>query len=164
MQESPSALVHDGSRSILLAYGDGDVRDAITELLRLEGYPVQVAAHGRQALELLLRMHPPKLLLLGTFLWHLDERQLLEEAQRAGRLASTAVILLRTCRQRPPPPGLAAVLDLPCDMGELLATVRRYADEQAPAAPAPRRGERGRPVSDISRADAHGPARIAERT
>jgi CheY-like chemotaxis protein len=49
-------------RPVLVVDDDRGIREAIAEMLALEGYPVQTAGDGQEALQLLERMRPSLLI------------------------------------------------------------------------------------------------------
>jgi len=62
----------DGSRLILLVEDDFILRSALSELLRDEGYSVECAANGVEALRRVLQPPRPGLVLLDIMMPHMD--------------------------------------------------------------------------------------------
>jgi CheY-like chemotaxis protein len=124
MQTRPKPV--DGSRLILLVEDDFILRSALSELLRDEGYAVECAANGVEALRRLLQPPRPGLVLLDIMMPHMDGLTF-----RATQLALPsvadlpAIVMSAVDRIR----GLGAMrfaraLTKPIDTAGLLASIR----------------------------------------
>ncbi|WP_437533453.1 response regulator [Sorangium sp. So ce726] len=79
---------------ILVVEDDLDIRSILTQLLVFEGYDVEEAADGAEALALLRRDVPPALILLDLMMPIMDGWQLRAELQRDPALASIPVVIV----------------------------------------------------------------------
>jgi CheY-like chemotaxis protein len=83
------------NRGTVLIVDDNDgVREALTELLELEGYTVFGAANGKEALDQLQRLPPPCVILLDLRMPVMDGREFRREQQKVAALAAIPVFLL----------------------------------------------------------------------
>ncbi|WP_438027678.1 response regulator [Sorangium sp. So ce233] len=79
---------------ILVVEDDLDIRSILSQLLVFEGYDVEEAADGAEALALLRRDQPPALILLDLMMPVMDGWQLRAELQRDPALASIPVVIV----------------------------------------------------------------------
>jgi CheY-like chemotaxis protein len=119
----------DAAGPILLVEDDPATREAVAELLQSEGYAVRSAANGRQALEVLARSEPPRLILLDLMMPVMDGWQFLAELRRGEDAGArrTPVVLLSGLGFIRGAPGVADFLRKPIDAAALLGCVRRFA-------------------------------------
>jgi len=112
--------------TILLAEDNSDTRDAIAQVLVVEGYTVVTAVHGRQALEHLQGGLRPALILLDLMMpvmdgWEFRRMQLSEPA-----LAAIPVVLI-SAHDEVARAGdtlrAAGVVRKPVDIEEMLRTI-----------------------------------------
>lgn len=82
------------SRSILLVEDDEIVRRAIQMVLEWEGYQVECASNGQEALDALRGGSRPALILLDVMMPVLDGEQFRQEQLRDPRIASIPVIVV----------------------------------------------------------------------
>ena len=79
----------------ILIVEDHDLtRDALIVLLEAAGYRVTAAAHGQEALDLLMNGEPPSLILLDLMMPVMDGRTFRKHQLRMPSLASIPVVLL----------------------------------------------------------------------
>jgi DNA-binding response OmpR family regulator len=79
--------------TILVVDDDADIRQLVTELLRLSGYDVSTAGNGRQALDRLGAGPLPSLVLLDVQMPELDGWDALRTIRSRAETASLPVIL-----------------------------------------------------------------------
>lgn len=117
-------------RTILVVEDDFDVRESLRDSLEDEGYRVDAAADGLEALEY-LQSHPaPSLILLDWMMPRCDGAEFLERRSADPVIASIPVVLLTADSRRKGAPGVpegGAFLTKPVMLRELLATVERFA-------------------------------------
>lgn len=123
------ALSLNGGRSqILIVEDDTDLREALTQVLRDEGYDVVEAAHGREALDCLRDGRRPSLILLDLTMPVMNGWQF-RTAQRADpTLSSIPVIVLsagQDLAKQMPVLGLREFIRKPIDLTSLLDSVSR---------------------------------------
>jgi DNA-binding response OmpR family regulator len=121
--------------AILVVDDDPDIRDSISEILDLEGYPVQAAADGAEALRL-AEQHRPALVLLDMWMPVLDGRGFAREFRaKHGHAASILVMTAsRDAAVTASEIGAEGYLAKPFGMNELVGAVRELcAGGRAPA-------------------------------
>lgn len=113
-------------RRVMLVEDDDDVRVALAGVLQDEGFTVDEARHGREALERLGRSELPSLILLDLMMPVMDGWAF-RAAQRADtRLAKIPVVVLTALPDAHLPPlDATEVLRKPLDVPRLLDTVDR---------------------------------------
>ncbi|WP_437939537.1 response regulator [Sorangium sp. So ce341] len=79
---------------ILVVEDDLDIRSILSQLLAFEGYEVEEAADGAEALAMLRRDGPPALILLDLMMPIMDGWQLRAELQRDPELSSVPVVIV----------------------------------------------------------------------
>ncbi len=84
--------------TILLVEDDPATRGAMKMVLEWEGYRVECAANGREALDRLYAGERPALILLDLNMPVMDGRQLHEEMRRDPGLASIPVVTVSAAR------------------------------------------------------------------
>jgi CheY-like chemotaxis protein len=109
--------------SILLVEDDPATRGAIKMVLEWEGYRVECAANGREALGRLTAGERPALLLLDLNMPVMDGRQLREEMQRDPALASIPVVTVSAARDAGAVEG-AGCVHKPFEPAELLEAIQ----------------------------------------
>ena len=113
-----------GGKRILLVEDDEITRGAIKMVLEWEGYQVDCAGNGREALDYLHNQDKPALILLDVMMPVLDGEQFREEQKRDPALAPIPVVVVSAL-------DAAAWLDAaghvrkPFQVEELLAAIRR---------------------------------------
>ncbi len=88
------------SPSVLVVDDDADIREAIAELLEDHGYQVVLAAHGAEALELLVSGRvQPRVMLLDLMMPVMDGWRLMAELRaRGGTLSLPKVVVFSAYR------------------------------------------------------------------
>lgn len=114
-----------GSRTIIVADDDEDIRECVASVLRDEGLDVRVAHHGRAALDLLdLLGDDHCVLLLDLMMPVMTGIEALESLRREGRIPALPVIVCSASKQcEAPPPGVRHVIKKPIDLDHLLALI-----------------------------------------
>ncbi|WP_437591425.1 response regulator [Sorangium sp. So ce1000] len=113
---------------ILVVEDDLDIRSILTQLLVFEGYDVEEAADGAEALALLRRDGPPALILLDLMMPIMDGWQLRAELQRDPQLASIPVVIVSAdvrVEQEASRLRVAGLLKKPLQIEPLLEMVHR---------------------------------------
>ena len=124
--------MNDRANTILIVEDDTSTRDGLMAFLEAEGFSVMGAANGRQALDLLAGIAPPRLILLDLMMPVMDGWQFLAERRRepASRSGSQ-VVLLSGLGFINGAPDVADFIRKPIDMDTLLACVRRFCGNPA---------------------------------
>ncbi|MDB4946889.1 MAG: response regulator [Labilithrix sp.] len=82
-------------RRVLVVEDDRDIRETLEEVLVAEGYTVEVASNGQEALERLRAAEPlPNLILLDLMMPVKDGLAFREEQQRDPLLAEVPIVIM----------------------------------------------------------------------
>lgn len=110
---------------ILVVEDDQDIREAVSELLEMEGYHTVSSTNGQEALEQLHRMdHRPCLILLDVMMPVMDGYTFMDRLLHEGPLADIPVVI--TSASHNPPEGARACVNKPFDLSRLLAVVKQF--------------------------------------
>lgn len=118
-------------RLVMLVDDDKDVRDALAELLREEGYEVTVASSGRDALSQLEAGVTPSLMLVDVMMPEMDGFELCERCSPNPRLLPVPRFLLTATphlEERAAKASALGILEKPVAVERLLEVVQRFAD------------------------------------
>ena len=118
--------------SILVVEDDEGAREALSDILREEGFDVRLAANGREALEQLEGGMRPCVILLDLVMpvmdgWEFRQRQLRHE----GLAPIPVVVLTATTGDGPEAVPASDVLRKPVDFDALLARVETHCVRRA---------------------------------
>ena len=114
---------------ILVVEDDDDIRDSLKELLEEEGYQVDTAANGEQALNR-LRGEAPQLILLDLMMPVMDGWEFRRHQKADPEMSQVPVIVLSALDQgRAAGLDPAAFLKKPLDFDRLLQLVRHYCSD-----------------------------------
>jgi len=118
MNASTAAKVE---HSVILVVEDEEAsRETLRELLELEGFEVETAANGKEALDKLQSLEPC-VMLLDLFMPIMDGWQLLDQLRSDGRLANMTIVV--TTSAETDTPTDVPVFHKPLDFDRLLRTV-----------------------------------------
>ena len=110
---------------ILVVEDDQDIREAVSELLEMEGYHTVSSTNGQEALDQLHRMdHRPCLILLDVMMPVMDGYTFMARLRHEGPLADIPVVI--TSASHNPPEGASACVHKPFDLSHLLAVVKQF--------------------------------------
>jgi CheY-like chemotaxis protein len=114
---------------ILLVEDDVAIRETVAECLVAEGYRVDAAEHGADALARLARGERPALLLLDLVMPVMNGAELIARVRADPRLSGLRMLLMTAAFTAPGPdlPKVDATLVKPFDLDDLLAAVGRLA-------------------------------------
>lgn len=113
------------NRSVLVVEDDNDVRDTLGEFLADEGYQVETATNGQEALEH-LKQHKPGLVLLDLMMPIMNGWEFLEKRNSDKELSRVPVLVLSAVPGKPYVPGALACLKKPIDLHRLMDFVELY--------------------------------------
>jgi CheY-like chemotaxis protein len=108
----------------LLVEDDGDIRDTISDLLRIRGFSVVTATHGAEALVMIASGDLPGLILLDLQMPVMDGWDFLASLRRL-ELPRIPVIALSATLTRAPP-SVDAFCAKPVELQRLLWLIKRY--------------------------------------
>lgn len=126
--------------TILVVEDEFAIREALTEFLEEEGYTVDGASNGQEALDYLASSPPPALILLDLRMPIMNGAQFLEIQRRDPALASIPVVLLSadsSGQHEVEADAVAEYLDKPVRLTNVLDIVARYCSAE-PTGPARR--------------------------
>lgn len=119
-KKTPRVLIVDDEEALL---------DALGRLLDSEGYEVETARNGKEALEKLATMAPPGLILLDLKMPVMDGWQFLAARAAESPTLRVPIVLLSGLGFIPNAPGVADFLSKPINPSRLLACVQRFCGE-----------------------------------
>lgn len=114
---------------VFLVDDDEALLDALGGLLESEGYEVETARNGKEAIEKLATTPPPGVILLDLKMPVMDGWQFLAARSADPAAPPVPVVLLSGLAFIPNAPGVADFLSKPIDSSRLLACVRRFCGE-----------------------------------
>jgi CheY-like chemotaxis protein len=109
-----------GFGSVLLVEDDADIREALTDVLRMERWTVEPAANGKLALERLRTGPPPDLMLLDLMMPVMDGFELLEALRGEAGPSTVVLSASRDMDRVRAHPLVRATLGKPVEIGVLL--------------------------------------------
>ncbi|MET0594658.1 MAG: response regulator [Polyangiaceae bacterium] len=124
--------------NILIVEDDDDIREALTQILELEGYVVREAVNGREALELTAKGPTPDLILLDLMMPVMDGWQFRAEQLKDPVLSKVPVVVISAdagVHEKVTTFGAAAVLPKPISLDRLLRAVESLCPPPRRAAP-----------------------------
>jgi CheY-like chemotaxis protein len=133
---SPEAQANRNCRSILVVEDDQDIRESLTEVLQVEGYDVEGAINGREALEKLRRKPKPCLILLDLMMDEMNGWEFLEAQRKEGGTIATIPVVVITAAGESKIQTLEgrtqAVMKKPIDLEALLDWITRFCGPPEP--------------------------------
>jgi CheY-like chemotaxis protein len=111
---------------ILIVEDDDDIREALTQILELEGYVVREATNGREALDICAKQPTPNLILLDLMMPVMDGWQFRSEQMKDPVLAKVPVVVISadaSVHEKVASFGAATVLPKPISLDRLLRAV-----------------------------------------
>jgi DNA-binding response OmpR family regulator len=130
---------------ILVADRNRHVREFLHRELSAAGYRVEVAGDGREVLDILLRDHPPDLLILDLELPYPGGVHLLEELQARERLVPVVIHTFPTdAANHPAVQQVAAFVEKSGNTDHLKAVVEEVLERSYPHRPHAPRGDPSR--------------------
>ena len=116
---------------IFIVDDDEALLDALGGLLDSEGYEVETARNGKEAMEKLATSPQPGLILLDLKMPVMDGWQFLAARSAESVAPRVPIVLLSGLPFIPNAPGVADFLTKPIDSSRLLACVQRFCGEPA---------------------------------
>jgi len=119
---------------VLVVEDDDDIREVMQEALSAEGYSVDVARDGLDALGKLDSQVPPPLILLDMMMPRMDGESFLKALRGRPALADATVIVISgnaAAREKARQLAASACLVKPFELEELLSVIRRLTRSEA---------------------------------
>jgi CheY-like chemotaxis protein len=114
----------DGKSTILVVEDEEESRDSLREILEFEGYTVETAVNGREALATLNTSGDRIcIMLLDLFMPVMDGWQVIDQLRADGRLDQTRIVIITSAPYRAPA-GLP-VFEKPLDLDKVMSAVQR---------------------------------------
>lgn len=114
------------AQEVLVVEDDADIRDALKEVLELEGYQVITANDGQQGLEALKKSNPC-VILLDLMMPVMNGWQFLTELRKSPNQAKTPIIVITAADPRATEDIQAEqILQKPLELDMLLKAVGRF--------------------------------------
>jgi CheY-like chemotaxis protein len=113
------------SGRVLVVEDDQEIREILAEVLIDQGYLVETATNGREALD---RIHAcrPCVMLLDLMMPVMDGWELLTELEAEGSVPSLPVVVVSAAHEAEPPKGVRRYLRKPVPIERLLEAVKTY--------------------------------------
>lgn len=112
---------------ILIVDDDGDTREALAELLSMEGFEVLEAGDGSDAFERLRTAEPPDLILLDLVMPKMDGWQLHAEILKDESLAPIPVVVMTAAQDKVwRTVNVREVLKKPFTLSHMLEAISRH--------------------------------------
>ena len=125
-RDRPGDRVATEPKVVLIVDDEQDLLDVTSFVLESEGYRVQTARDGGEALALLRAGMRPELVLLDMMMPVMNGWEFLEAVAQAPALRAIPIVVL-TAAGSAGIPGAVAVLRKPFDLGVLVEVVERHA-------------------------------------
>ena len=119
-------------RTVLVVEDDEAIREAVVEVLRDDGYRVNTAKNGADAIEVLDRAPPPCVVLVDLMMPVMTGWELVTRMRSREALASVPVVVTSAASDRSPP-GVDRVLQKPISLNALLSAVNEFCGAGAAA-------------------------------
>lgn len=116
-------------KSILVVEDDSDIRETLKLTLEVEGYRVESAAHGQEALERLQDMPRPCLILLDLMMPVMSGFQFLAVKEKNITIAPIPVVIVSAFSEEARKVNTQGFVKKPVDLEILLPLVRHYCDK-----------------------------------
>lgn len=114
---------------VLVVDDDPAIRGLVAEALRSEGYTVDLAAHGREALEA-MRARKPATVVLDLMMPVMDGFTFMDACHREALCRDVPIVVISAAQdalKKLPEQPVQAWIQKPFDLGHLIQTVGRYA-------------------------------------
>lgn len=117
--------------TILIVEDDFAIRESLREFLSLEGYSVEVATDGRNALGVLNQIVAPSIILLDLMMPVMSGQEFLEELRKDPRYAPVPVLVLSAVGHLTKVELANGFIKKPIDLMALLNNIKKLCDPRA---------------------------------
>ena len=111
---------------LFLIEDEPDIRETLREVLEMEGYEVETARNGQEAIDALRRLPTPELILLDMLMPVMNGREFRDRQLEVPRLRDVPVIVMSADPSQKDFDDQALHLPKPVDLTELLLAVRGF--------------------------------------
>jgi CheY-like chemotaxis protein len=111
-------------KHVLIVEDDGSLRETLAEVLRSEGFDVECAVDGSDALKQLRHQHEPCLVLLDMMMPRVNGWDVIAELERSGRAAQFPIVIM-TATPEDLPAGYP-VIRKPASLSAITQAVERH--------------------------------------
>jgi CheY-like chemotaxis protein len=121
--------VTTAKRRAFVVDDDDDMREALRDTLAAEGYEIDVARDGQEALDYLRANPAPPVILLDWNMAPMSGPQFMAEVAKDAALSKIPVVLLTADSRvtgKATPAGFAGTLSKPVMLEDLFAVISRY--------------------------------------
>jgi CheY-like chemotaxis protein len=113
-----------GKSTVLVVEDEKESRETLKDLLEFEGFQVQTAVNGREAMDILNASGDQIcIMLLDLFMPVMDGWQVIDQLRNDGRLDQTKIVIITSAAYRAPS-GIP-VFEKPLDLDKVMSEVQR---------------------------------------
>jgi CheY-like chemotaxis protein len=116
------------SKPVLIVEDDRDIREPMRELLIEEGYNVECASTGKEALQMIQKSMAPGIILCDLMMPHMNGIEFVKSLREYDKEATKAVVILSAANHAKSAAEELGVgfLRKPIDLEDLLKMVQQY--------------------------------------
>ncbi len=113
-------------RCVLVVEDDHDIRESIVEMLKFEGYEVDSATNGKEALDKINNFSKPCLVLLDMMMPIMNGREFLDHVMKSADLAPIPIIVVSAVADKVNTQGAQGYIKKPVDIDAVLKVVSQH--------------------------------------
>lgn len=113
-------------RCVLVVEDDNDIRESIVEMLKFEGYEVDSASNGKEALDKINEFSKPCLVLLDMMMPIMNGREFLDHVMKSADLAPIPIIVVSAVADKVNTLGARGYIKKPVDIDAVLKVVSQH--------------------------------------
>ncbi|HXH30802.1 MAG TPA: response regulator [Bacteriovoracaceae bacterium] len=121
--------------SILIVDDDEDIRNAMSDVLEMEGHHTIQAANGKEALEIIANNTKPCLVLLDMMMPVMNGREFLDVVIASGSLTPLPVVIVSAHASIRETEGAVGFLKKPVNIDAILKVASQYCGKSASPSP-----------------------------
>jgi two-component system, OmpR family, response regulator len=127
LDADPTPVTRAAPHTLLVVEDDAGIRTALLEALTAEGFVVELAANGAEAISFMIKSRPD-LVLLDLMMPHMTGWQLLDEIRRLPRLADIPVFVVTAAQYAGRAPAGYPIFVKPLSLQYLVRSIRSLLD------------------------------------
>lgn len=113
-------------KTVLIVEDDADIREGLTTLFTGEGFSVQTAANGEEALRLLAEPPHPAVIVMDLFMPGMDGWHFHHLVKKNPEIAGIPIVAVTASSPNVQLPRGIELVRKPLDLGRLLAVVNKH--------------------------------------